>query len=567
MLKTNPDVFWGEFRSRTGKIITNLPDTIDDNHGPQSIADMFASKFSAITGSECSHDNNSMQYMTNENDFSASLTPGELRDAIDKIKPGTGPDEIQVNHLKYANNEVLEIICRLYNSCFIHGYVPKVMLKGTIKPRPKNKFGNMKDSSNYREIMNSSVFMKLLEYLILPKLSDHCKISRCQFGYRGRTSTTLAVATLKEVAQKYNNEGSAIYACFLDMSKAFERVDHEILLRKLTESTLPRYIVNCIRSLLKNAVAHVSCNSADSRAWNITKGVRQGGVLSAHLFSIYIDSILEEISKEPYGCYLGINRINIQAYADDIVIFCPSASGLRHLLAKFSSLACQHNLIVNSTKTKVMIIDKKMIPHRSPIFEFDRQQLEIVSSYKYLGIFISYNLKNHDDIKRLQASFNKKVGMFTRKFHATELGVKLKLFNTMCMDMFGMCLWWKTIGCAGLLKQFAVSYHYALKKILGFPKRSSNHYTCYLLNNMTFDHLLNHRILKFYKWLETCDSPCFLLNKYYLLNNSSLKRSLDYNFFEKYQIDDINHNDVDAIISRMFYVQHREEASWNLSMI
>ena len=157
--------------------------------------------------------------------------------------------------------------------------------------------------------------------------------------------------------------------------------------------------------------------------------------------------------------------------------------------------------------------------------------------------------------------------MFIRKFHATELGVKLKLFNTMCMDMFGMCLWWKTTGCKGLLRQLAVSYHYALKKILGFPKRSSNHYTCYLLNYMTFEHLLNHRILKFYKWLEKCDSPCLMLNRYYILNNSSLKMSLDNIFLEKYQIDNVLDNDIDAITSRIFYVQNREEATWNLGMI
>ena len=168
------------------------------------------------------------------------------------------------------------------------------------------------------------------------------------------------------------------------MSKAFERVNHEILMKKLSDSTLPRYILNCIRSLLKNAVARVSCNGAYSREWSITKGVRQGGILSAHLFSIYIDSILKEISNEPYGCYLGINRINIQAYADDMVIFCPSAGGLRHLLAKFSSLAYQHNLVINNSKTKVMIIDNKRMPHDSSIFQLDNQRLELVSSYKYL---------------------------------------------------------------------------------------------------------------------------------------------------------------------------------------
>ena len=197
--------------------------------------------------------------------------------------------------------------------------------------------------------------------------------------------------------------------------------------------------------------------------------MRQGGILSAHLFSIYIDSILTDISKEPYGCYLGINKVNIQAYADDLAIFCPSATGLRKLLLKFETLSNAHDLVININKTKIMIFDKTRKNQRDIKFELNGRKLDMVNNYKYLGTFLSSDLRLNEDIKRLQASFNRKVGMFIRKFHATELSVKLKLFNTMCMDMFGMNLWWDTRGCLGLLKQLAVSYHYGLKKSSAYP--------------------------------------------------------------------------------------------------
>ena len=192
-------------------------------------------------------------------------------------------------------------------------------------------------------------------------------------------------------------------------------------------------------------------------------------------------------------------------------------------------------------------------------------KIKLVPSYKYLGTFISYNLKNHEDIRRLQTSFNRKVGMFLRKFHAVELNVKLMLFDSLCLDLYGANLWWDDAGCKNLIRSLAVSYHFALKRIIGLPKRSSNHWVCYLLERMTFKHLLNFRMLKLYRWLSSCSSPCFAPNKMYFLNSSLLKNKLDNIFLPVYNIDDVINNDIDAVASRILYVQNREEASWNIT--
>ena len=81
---------------------------------------------------------------------------------------------------------------------------------------------------------------------------------------------------------------------------------------------------------------------------------------------------------------------------------------------------------------------------------------------------------------------------------------------------------------------------------------------------MTFEHLLNFRLLKFYNWIKNSCSPCIMINKLYLTNNSQLKTMLNDVFSNKYQIDNIDENDIDAINSRIFFVQNREEASWNI---
>ena len=138
----------------------------------------------------------------------------------------------------------------------------------------------------------------------------------------------------------------------------------------------------------------------------------------------------------------------------------------------------------------------------------------------------------------------------------------MRLFHALCMDMYGMELWGDTSGCSTLLKQVAVSYHYALKRILGLSKRDSNHYVCYLLDQLTFEHLRNLRMLKYYRWLRNCSSPCIVPNRHYFINNSLLKRQIDSIFLEKYEMYDAYDNDIDAVISRMKYIQFREPSSW-----
>ena len=110
-----------------------------------------------------------------------------------------------------------------------------------IRPIPKDRFGNIGSSDNYREVMMSSVMFKLLGYCMFPVIKENTNLSTCQFGYREQTSTMLAVALLKETIRKYIDESRSVYARFSDMSKAFERVKHEIFLKKMHAKGLPPF--------------------------------------------------------------------------------------------------------------------------------------------------------------------------------------------------------------------------------------------------------------------------------------------------------------------------------------
>ena len=116
-----------------------------------------------------------------------------------------------------------------------------------------------------------------------------------------------------------------------------------------------------------------------SSSWRAVRGVRQVGVTTAYLYCIYLDDILERVCTQLYAYWLGIRKINIQDYADDICVFCPTASGLKRLLTKLETKLKQYQIIVNVTETKAVIFSEKKRHSLIPIFKMNGVNLYIVN--------------------------------------------------------------------------------------------------------------------------------------------------------------------------------------------
>lgn len=554
----NSKNFWRKVKARRGQS-TLVSEEIDGVHGPGAIAEVFARKFSLVNGTPPSTvPNLSCPNAHEANASGVKITTDQIMVAIKQLKDGRGFDDIEAKHLKYMNNLTVIYLNRLYNACLCHSYLPQPMLEGVMQPRIKNKFGDVKSSDNYREVMISSNLLKLFEYIVLPIFKDYCSLSPCQFGYREKTATTDAVTIIKEIAKKYNDEGSTVYACFLDMSKAFERVNPVLLLQKLTDYNVPPNLLGTLKYALHNSQASVEFNGVRSRKWLLRKGLRQGGVLSSYLFCIYVDSMLEKISSEDYGCRLGVVKRNILAYADDVTIFCPTAAGLHELLEIFAIQCEQHGLLLNYDKTKALKFGRQ----DESIFTVQGSVIETVPEFKYLGVMLSCDLRNSKDIKRAHSAFNRNLGVLLRQFHSVDFEIKLKLFDSFCKPLYGLDIWFDRKYVKTLLKQLGVSYHLGLKKLSGYPRYFSNHYVCEQLNCSTFEHFLNLRNLKAFRRLSEASSKCMVMFQTYLSKLSYCRFSIDELFRDCYQIDDIFNNDFDAIVSRIGYVQAHEHSSW-----
>ena len=216
------------------------------------------------------------------------FTVDDIKKNIKFMKDTVGYDKIHTKHFMFNSELLNELLSKLFTSFIIHNYVPLDMIRGVITPILKDKLGDCTSSANYRPVMISSVYLKLFEYCLLSKLEPYIKLNDRQHGFRKNNSTSTACFTLKETVMYYMNANSTVFSCFVDIRKAFDSVCHKILFRKLTALGIPTSLINVMRYWYDNQLVQVKYNSSFSLEWKLSNGVRQGGVLSGHLFNIYI---------------------------------------------------------------------------------------------------------------------------------------------------------------------------------------------------------------------------------------------------------------------------------------
>ena len=143
--------------------------------------------------------------------------------------------------------------------------------------------------------------------------------------------------------------------CFLDASKAFDRVKHSVLFDKLVQRGVPGYIVRILCYWYAHQTMCVRWGSSISSSFRLSNGVRQGGILSPHLFNVYVDDLSQTLNRCRTGCLSGNITINHLMYADDLVLLSPSATGLRELLCACVEFSISHDVVYNSKKSSVLI--------------------------------------------------------------------------------------------------------------------------------------------------------------------------------------------------------------------
>ena len=175
-----------------------------------------------------------------------------------------------------------------------------------------------------------------------------------------------------------------------------------------------------------------------SHTFKVCNGVKQGGIISPILFGIYINWLLKVLRNSGFRCYIGKEFYGCMAYADDIVILAPTLLSTNKLLELANKVDLEYNIMFNVEKTKIINMDKN--PNRVKDLQFNDICISACESGEHLGNWIGINY-NSSNIDRTLTKFNCMVNYISSTFSFTQCDVKLQLFNTYCMPLYGSVHW------------------------------------------------------------------------------------------------------------------------------
>ena len=261
--------------------------------------------------------------------------------------------------------------------------------------------------------------------------------------------------------------------CFIDARKAFDRINHWTLFDKLLCKGVDPDIVRLLVSWYGSQQFCVTWGSYTSEGFEVTNGVRQGGILSPYLFNMYIDGLSEALNDSGVGChYLG--SVNHICYADDMVLLAPTAYGLQRMLNMCADYAANHDILFNTKKTVCMAFLPRMLRHMSiPDIVLCGSKLNFVDSYKYLGFHISNASSKVDDLE-LRNQYRLlccRANSLIRKFALCSYPVKKCLYNAYCANVCNVHLWHSYRS--SVLKKFVVCFNNAARMFFGYARYCS----------------------------------------------------------------------------------------------
>jgi hypothetical protein len=338
-----------------------------------------------------------------------------------------GPNSIPSFFLKLTSHIISKPLCTIINNSFKSGTFPDVFKVARVVPIHKK--GSLLDCTNYRPISLLSNLSKLFEKAMhnrLYKFLEKCKsLYQHQYGFRSKHSTTLALIEITERIRKALDNKHFACGVFVDLEKAFDTVDHSILLTKLEYYGVRGIPLKWFSSYLNNRKQFVSINGTNSVIKKCSNGVPQGSVLGPLLFLIFINDLNTSFKfATAYHFADDTNMLLIDKSLKKINKY------INHDLSNLVQWLRSNKLSLNCNKTELIIFKSSLTPIKKHLnFRLSGQKIYPVGSIKYLGIKIDSNLSFKDYLNDLAIKLRRSNGMLAKVRHYVNLEALLNIYH------------------------------------------------------------------------------------------------------------------------------------------
>ena len=371
-----------------------------------------------------------------------------------KTSKGCGNDGIASCFLKIALPVISESLCDIFNLSIATGCFPDSWKIARVAPIFKS--GQPDDRSNYRPISVLPVLARVFEKLIHNQLYDYLDRNKHLFSNQSgfRALHSVVTCLLNNTDDGYVNMDDGRYTAniFIDLKKAFDTVDHDILPAKLRKYGVENLEHSWFTSYISNRKQFCKVNGICSKTKDIHCGVPQGSCLGPLLFLIYINDL-------PFALKKG----KVTMYADDTSISYSSSSlvdieqtlnsELNDLKLwmqgnKLSLNFLKAQAMVVGSKPKIKKITAKIVDH--PKFLIGGSQVENVDREKYLGVIIDKNLNWEEHISNVRTKVSRAIGFLKYSSKFLPQNTLSKMYSGIVEPQFRFCcsVW----GCCGVTK-------------------------------------------------------------------------------------------------------------------
>lgn len=275
---------------------------------------------------------------------------------------------------------------------------------------------------------------------VLEKFSSHFITSDHQFGFKKHLGCREAIYSVRNVIETFIANGSTVNVCTLDLSKAFDHMNHFALFLNLMKRQVPDKVLLILEFWFSVSISCVKWDDHLSRFFSLSAGVRQGGVLSPTLFLIYIDGVIDKVKSTNVGCYIALLCCCIYLYADDILLLSPSITGLQLLLNACEQELNNIDMLINVKKSSCIRFGNRFNIPCADIVSSHGGPIKWSDSCRYLGMHFVSGRSFRCNLDHAKARFFRAFNMVYSKVGGfASVDVVLSLIRVKCLPILLYC--------------------------------------------------------------------------------------------------------------------------------